>query len=161
MSALLVCSAGSSSRCAPRVPTTPIHEAGTTGRARQTPSPSSWGNLLHLGSYRHNLLRLVSLFGAQYHDNGQRTPGKALRHTSGESRICNSTYGNTGWIGVAQNLGEWHLYHAGVVKMNDTYFNSRNTRHSVALPRDVPEVGHTLGRDHQDEFPQYARIYGT
>jgi hypothetical protein len=75
------------------------------------------------------------------------------RPTSGRVEVCNSTYGNTGWLGVAQIwvTGGTHITQ-GTVKLNDTYFNT-STYNTTAWRNLVScqEVGHTLGLDHQDE----------
>jgi hypothetical protein len=76
------------------------------------------------------------------------------RPTAGRDEICNNTYGNNGWLGVATiwlENGSLHIVQ-GTVKVNDTYFNSPtyNTpgwRNLVMCQ----EVGHTFGLDHQDE----------
>ena len=73
------------------------------------------------------------------------------RPTSGRVEVCNSTYGNTGWLGVAQIWASGQHITQGTVKVNDTYFNTAtyNTpgwRNLVMCQ----EVGHTLGLDHQD-----------
>ena len=75
------------------------------------------------------------------------------RGTDGRVEVCNDTYGNTGWLGVASIsiTGGTHIT-LGTVKLNDTYHNSApyNTtawRNLVSCQ----EVGHTLGLDHQDE----------
>src|SRR5262249_44008930 len=74
------------------------------------------------------------------------------RPTAGRVEVCNATYGNTGWLGVAQIwiTGGMHITQ-GTVKLNDTYFNTPTYdqyywRNLVACQ----EVGHTLGLDHQD-----------
>lgn len=72
--------------------------------------------------------------------------------TSGRVEVCNTTYGNNGWLGIAQVWVSGSHITQGVVKMNDTYFNTPtyNTpgwRNLVMCQ----EVGHTLGLDHQDE----------
>ena len=80
------------------------------------------------------------------------TPAKPCRPTSGCVEVCNSTYGNTGWIGVAQIWVSGTYITQGVVKMNDTYFNT--SKYNTTAWRSLgmcQEVGHTLGRDHQDE----------
>lgn len=81
-----------------------------------------------------------------------RTNRRNCRPSSGTVQVCNSTYGNTGWLGVAQIwiTGGSHITQ-GTVKLNDTYFNTQqyNTppwRNLVSCQ----EVGHTLGLDHQD-----------
>ena len=80
------------------------------------------------------------------------TNPRRCRPTSGRVEVCNSSYGNNGWLGLAQIwVSGLHITQA-VAKMNDTYFNSPsyNTagwRHLVMCQ----EVGHTFGLDHQDE----------
>ena len=85
-------------------------------------------------------------------------PGKAAQRrckpTQGQDEICNNTYGNNGWLGVAQiwlASGTSHITQ-GTVKVNDTYFNT-STYNSPAWRNLVmcQEVGHTFGLDHQDE----------
>jgi hypothetical protein len=75
------------------------------------------------------------------------------RPTSGRVEVCNATYGNNGWLGIAQIwiTGGTHITQ-GTVKLNDTYFNmpaynSDAWRQLVACQ----EIGHTFGLDHQDE----------
>ena len=77
---------------------------------------------------------------------------KNCRPTSGRVEVCSSTYGKTGWLGVAQIwLSGGHIAQ-GTVKVNDTYFNT-STYNTPAWRNLVmcQEVGHTLGLDHQDE----------
>lgn len=75
------------------------------------------------------------------------------RPTSGRVEVCNATYGNNGWLGIAQIwiTGGNHITQ-GTVKLNDTYFNTP-TYNTTAWRNLVScqEVGHTLGLDHQDE----------
>jgi hypothetical protein len=83
---------------------------------------------------------------------GQST--KRCRATSGRVEVCNGTYGNNGWLGVAQiwlASGTKHITQ-GTVKVNDTYFNTA-TYNTPAWRNLVmcQEVGHTFGLDHQDE----------
>jgi hypothetical protein len=75
------------------------------------------------------------------------------RPTSGRDEICNSTYGNNGWLGVATiwlESGSLHITQ-GTVKVNDTYFNT-STYNTPAWRNLVmcQEIGHTFGLDHQD-----------
>ncbi len=76
------------------------------------------------------------------------------RATKGRVEVCNKTYGNNGWLGIAQIWinGSGHITQ-GVVKVNDTYFNTA-TYNTPAWKNLVmcQEVGHTLGLDHQDEI---------
>ena len=73
------------------------------------------------------------------------------RPTSGQDEICNATYGNTGWLGVAQIWVSGGHITQGTVKLNDTYFNT-STYNDPGWKQMVvcQEVGHTFGLDHQD-----------
>jgi hypothetical protein len=84
-------------------------------------------------------------------------PGKAAQRpckaTLGQDEICNNTYGNNGWLGVAQIwLTSGSHITQGTVKVNDTYFNT--SAYNTPAWRNLvmcQEVGHTFGLDHQDE----------
>lgn len=77
---------------------------------------------------------------------------RRCRATSGRVEVCNATYGNNGWLGVAQVWVSGSHITQGTVKLNDTYFNTA-TYNSPAWRRFVmcQEIGHTFGLDHQDE----------
>src|SRR5262245_46251691 len=80
------------------------------------------------------------------------TSPRNCRPTDGRDEICNATYGNTGWLGVAQIwiTGGTHITQ-GTVKLNDTYHN--NPPYNTSAWRNLvmcQEIGHTLGLDHQD-----------
>jgi hypothetical protein len=83
-------------------------------------------------------------------------PGTAnprnCKATRGQVQVCNSTYGNTGYLGVAQIWLSGSHITQGTVKLNDTYFNTA-TYNTTAWRNLVScqEVGHTFGLDHQDE----------
>jgi hypothetical protein len=73
------------------------------------------------------------------------------RPTTGRVEVCNATYGNTGWLGVASIWISGKHITQGTVKLNDTYFNTPT--YNTPEWRDLvscQEVGHTLGLDHQD-----------
>ncbi len=74
------------------------------------------------------------------------------RPTAGRDEICNASYGNTGWLGVAQIwLTRGTHITQGTVKVNDTYFNT--PQYNTSAWRNLvmcQEVGHTFGLDHQD-----------
>jgi hypothetical protein len=83
------------------------------------------------------------------------TRPKNCRPTSGRVEVCNASYGNTGWLGVAQIwiTGGTHITQ-GTVKNNDYYFgNSSYQYNNTAEMQHVicQEIGHTFGLDHQDE----------
>jgi hypothetical protein len=75
------------------------------------------------------------------------------RATAGRDEICNKSYGQNGWLGVATIwlTSSLHITQ-GTVKVNDTYFalpqynNSAEKEHVMCQ-----EVGHTFGLDHQSE----------
>jgi hypothetical protein len=77
------------------------------------------------------------------------------RPTSGRVEVCNASYGNTGWLGIAQIwiTGGVHITQ-GTVKNNDYYFgNSTYQYNNTAEMLHVicQEIGHTFGLAHQDE----------
>jgi hypothetical protein len=71
---------------------------------------------------------------------------------AGTTQVCNSRYGNNGWLGLASiNISGDHITQ-GTAKMNDTYFNTAtynnvNEREHVMCQ----EVAHTFGLGHQSE----------
>jgi hypothetical protein len=83
-------------------------------------------------------------------------PGSATgrcKGVAGTIQVCNSTYGNNGWLGIASIsiTGGTHITQ-GTVKLNDTYFNT--AKYNTSAWRNMvscQEVGHTYGLDHQDE----------
>lgn len=80
------------------------------------------------------------------------TTARRCRATVGRVEVCNSTYGNNGWLGIASIWISGSHITQGTVKMNDTYFNTA-TYNTPAWRNLVmcQEVGHTFGLDHQDE----------
>ena len=73
--------------------------------------------------------------------------------TKGRVEVCNKTYGNNGWLGVASIWVSGSHITQGTVKVNDTYFNT--AYYNTPAWRNLvmcQEVGHTLGLDHQDEI---------
>jgi hypothetical protein len=77
---------------------------------------------------------------------------KNCRPTAGRAQVCNSKYGGTGWLGIAQIWASGNHITQGAVKLNDTYFNTP-TYNSTAWRNLVTcqEVGHIFGLGHQDE----------
>lgn len=77
---------------------------------------------------------------------------KNCRGTAGRVEVCDSTYGNNGWLGLASIsiTGGTHITQ-GTVKLNDTYFNT--AQYNTTAWRNLvmcQEIGHTFGLDHQD-----------
>ncbi len=80
------------------------------------------------------------------------TSNKRCSMVAGTTQVCNGTYGNNGWLGLASiNASGGHITQ-GSAKMNDTYFNTStynnpNEREHVMCQ----EVAHTFGLGHQSE----------
>jgi hypothetical protein len=77
---------------------------------------------------------------------------KNCRPTLGRVEVCNATYGNNGWLGIAQIWASGNHITQGVVKLNDSYF--KTAKYNTTAWRNLvscQEVGHTFGLDHQDE----------
>jgi len=83
---------------------------------------------------------------------GRVSNPRTCKPTLGRVEVCNATYGQNGWLGIASIWANGNHITQGTVKMNDTYFNMAqyNTpewRRMVTCQ----EIGHTFGLDHQDE----------
>jgi hypothetical protein len=76
---------------------------------------------------------------------------KRCSMVAGTTQVCNDTYGNNGWLGLASiNIINGTHITQGTAKVNDTYFNTAkynnpNEREHVMCQ----EVAHTFGLDHQ------------
>jgi hypothetical protein len=77
---------------------------------------------------------------------------KLCSATTGRVQVCNSRYGNNGWLGVAQIWASGSHITRATVKLNDTYYLTAayNTPAWRAMVM-CQEIGHTFGLDHQDE----------
>jgi hypothetical protein len=78
---------------------------------------------------------------------------RQCRGPAGAVRICNQTYGSTGWLGVAGiSIDPQGHITTGYTKLNDTYFNL-SYYDTPAWKQSVTcqELGHNIGLDHQDE----------
>jgi hypothetical protein len=74
------------------------------------------------------------------------------RPIRGQIRVCNDTYGQRTWIGIATIwLSGGHIVQA-TTQLNDSYFNMPryNTR-AWRLAVTCQEIAHDFGLDHQDE----------
>ena len=80
------------------------------------------------------------------------TTARRCKPTSGRVEVCNSTYGNNGWLGIAQIWVSGSHITQGITKMNDTYFKTA-TYNTPEWKRLVvcQEIAHAFGLDHQDE----------
>jgi len=87
------------------------------------------------------------------------TNPRNCRGVSGTIQVCNSTYGNNGWLGLASISVSGNHITAGTTKLNDTYFNT--ARYNTPAWRRLvmcQEIGHDYGLDHQDEAFDNANL---
>jgi len=70
---------------------------------------------------------------------------------TGKVRACNYTYGNNGWLGLAQIWASGSHITRGTAKMNDTYFASPSYDETARSHVVCQEIGHLWGLGHQDE----------
>ena len=83
---------------------------------------------------------------------GGATTPRTCRAATGRIEVCNATYGNTGWLGVASISVSGSHITSGTVRVNDTYFNT--AQYNTTAWRTLvmcQEVGHIFGLAHQDE----------
>ncbi len=80
------------------------------------------------------------------------TNSKICKAVSGRVEVCNSKYGNNGWLGIASIWASGSHITQGTMKLNDTYFNTAKYN-TLAWKNLVmcQEIGHTFGLAHQDE----------
>ncbi|MEK6281658.1 MAG: hypothetical protein AABN95_14985 [Acidobacteriota bacterium] len=79
--------------------------------------------------------------------------GRNCKMVAGTVQVCNRTYGNNGWLGLASiNItGGTHITQ-GSAKMNDTYFNTATYNNpNEKLHVMCQEIGHTFGLGHTSE----------
>ena len=88
--------------------------------------------------------------------NSPKVPGSSsprqCRAVAGTIQVCNASYGQNGWLGIASIwLSGGHISQ-GTTKVNDTYFNMAqyNTPSWKAAVM-CQEIGHDYGLGHQDE----------
>lgn len=108
---------------------------------------SNWDSFLQTASSDwsvSNVLDTTVVAGA--------TTVRRCRAATGRIEVCNSTYGNNGWLGIASISVSGSHITSGTVRVNDTYFNTA-TYNTTAWRSLVmcQEVGHIFGLDHQDE----------
>lgn len=116
---------------------------------------SAWDATLNTASADWSLSSVLDttiVVGNTSATKGKNTPKNCLP-TNGRVEVCNSAYGNNGWLGIASiSISGGHITQ-GTVKLNDTYFNT--AKYNTPAWRKLvvcQEVGHTFGLDHQDEI---------
>lgn len=87
------------------------------------------------------------------------TNPKNCRAVAGRVEVCNSRYGQTGWLGIASiSLSGSHISQ-GTTKLNDTYFSQ--AQYNTPAWRQMvtcQELGHDFGLDHVDEVFDNANL---
>ncbi len=81
-----------------------------------------------------------------------RSTARKCSSATGVIEICNTTYGNNGWLGIAGiSISGTHIT-KGYTKLNDTYFNTA-TYNTPAYRQFVTcqELGHDFGLGHVNE----------
>ena len=83
---------------------------------------------------------------------GQAGNPKRCSATSGRVEVCNASYGNNGWLGIAQIWASGDHITQAIVKVNDFYYDLP-TYDTPAWRQSVmcQEIGHTIGLGHNDE----------
>ncbi|MBA3688843.1 MAG: hypothetical protein H0W81_08455 [Chloroflexi bacterium] len=121
---------------------------GTTWDGYLTTASSDWSSTSYdgktdsFGKVVLNPLRTSVVTGAAKRN---------CRPTTGRVEVCNGSYGNNGWLGLASIwLNSSGHITQGTAKFNDTYFNlsaynNPNEKQHVVCQ----EIGHTFGLDHQ------------
>ena len=140
------------------------HAWGSYHWARTTPQFTlKLGDNLTTADWQGHLYQASSDWNSPQQFGASSTPlltavvaGQSSRRcgmVAGTTQICNSKYGNNGWLGLASiNItGGVHITQ-GSAKMNDTYFstatyNNPNERLHVMCQ----EIAHTYGLTHQSE----------
>lgn len=110
---------------------------------------SSWSG--NLGTANSDWNRSASLQNTVVGSDTSSNARRRCTSPSGAVRVCNYTYGNNGWAGLASISlirGTSHIA-TGTAKMNDTYEGSAGAAERQGVM--CQEVGHTFGLDHQDE----------
>jgi hypothetical protein len=109
----------------------------------------SWDDELNLTLQQWSQSTKLNLTVTSY-DDSSRTR-KLCRAVVGQIRVCNASYGNNGWLGLASiNLDSQGHISQGTAKMNDSYsssFASQDERRHVMCQ----EVGHLFGLGHTSE----------
>ena len=80
------------------------------------------------------------------------TSAKQCNPTAGQIVVCNATYGQRGWLGIASIWANGNHITQGTTKLNDTYF-SMARYNTIAWKAMVAcqEIGHDFGLGHVNE----------
>ncbi|HEV2779073.1 MAG TPA: hypothetical protein VGX25_06680 [Actinophytocola sp.] len=109
---------------------------------------SNWSNALSVANSDWN--RSAYLQNTVVASSTTSTARQQCAFPSGAIRVCNFTYGNTGWSGLASiRVTSGNHITTGTAKMNDTFLASADSAKRQGVM--CQEVGHDFGLAHQDE----------
>lgn len=110
-------------------------------------SNAAWSNLLGVAAGDWSSSTVLDLNVVPYaNDSNARRKCAAVL---GKIRVCNQSYGQNGWLGLASiNINGEHITQ-GTAKMNDSYGSYWTSHNGEARHVMCQEVGHTFGLDHQ------------
>lgn len=108
---------------------------------------SGWSNALSVANSDWN--RSAYLQNTIVASSNTSTARQQCAFPTNAIRVCNYTYGNTGWSGLASiRVSGSHII-TGTAKMNDTFLASASSAKRQGVM--CQEVGHDFGLAHQDE----------
>ena len=110
-------------------------------------SNAAWSTLLGVAASDWSVSTKLDLNVVPYtNDSNSRRKCSAVL---GKIRVCNQSYGQNGWLGLASiNINGDHITQ-GTAKMNDSYGSYWTSHNGEARHVMCQEVGHTFGLDHQ------------
>ena len=111
-------------------------------------SNANWPFLLATAASQWSQSTKLDLHVVPYTNSS--TSRKKCSAVSGKIRVCNASYGNNGWLGLASiNLNSSGHISQGTAKMNDSYSSDWTSDPNEGKHVMCQEVGHTFGLDHQ------------
>lgn len=111
---------------------------------------ANWPALLATAASQWSQSTKLNLVVSSY-DNSSRARKRCVAVT-GKIRVCNASYGNNGWLGLASiNLDSGGHIVKGTAKMNDSYSSYWISDKNEAPHVMCQEVGHTFGLGHTSE----------
>ena len=113
-------------------------------------SNAPWASILATAASQWSVSNDLNLIVTPY--TNTLTARKRCSPVVGKIRVCNASYGNTGWLGLASiNIdGNGHILQ-GTARMNDTYGSTYINDPNEAKHVLCQEVGHTFGLGHTSE----------
>ncbi len=113
-------------------------------------SNANWPGLLATAASQWSASSKLDLKVSVYANDSRSR--KRCSAVSGKIRVCNASYGNNGWLGLASiNLDSGGHISQGTAKMNDSYVSTWTSDPNEAKHVMCQEVGHTFGLGHTSE----------